>query len=70
MSDLLQTEAFPETPRATFTRLPLTVAVVVQLVRHRRQRCANCDRRRICFSLAAADVVDGPAYCAVCSGIR
>lgn len=63
-----QTQAFPAPVDVTYG--PLTMALLISLHRTPRQKCSNCGNRRVCFFVGLGDVLNSPAMCAKCAGIR
>jgi len=61
----------PEDYAVQFALGPLEVLLRVGHRRlERRQRCAHCGNRRVCFVVGVGDIVTSPPSCAKCAGLR
>lgn len=64
-----QTGMFEEPPPPE-EKHPLEVTITARMVRTQRQRCADCNRRRVCFAIRLAGIASSPALCGKCAGLR
>jgi len=61
----------PDDYAVQFNLGPLETFIRVGMRRlDRRQRCAHCGKRRVCFAVGVGDLLSSPPSCAKCAGLR